>query len=192
MVPAFLYPLFLLPLQPLQLGLVHHFLDELFLSAHPVPQVFGKSRHQVYDQGLDGKDQVLQKQRKGRTSGGLGKANKSLLIRGCKWYRYKFFDMYIHILFFFCLMKESKPLKKKQKKKHKSSNVTWFVFWLWKIDRECREVFTAVNLFPLSCGRDWGPETLTSNTMMKARRAARTCQNCRVYEYGWWESGGSL
>lgn len=64
MVPVFLRLLVFLLLQPLQLGLVHHFLDQVFLSAHPVTQVLGKARDQVCDQGLDGKDQVLQKQRK--------------------------------------------------------------------------------------------------------------------------------
>lgn len=69
MVPVFLRLLVFLLLQPLQLGLVHHFLDQVFLSAHPVTQVLGKARDQVSDQGLDGKDQVLQKQRKDVTHG---------------------------------------------------------------------------------------------------------------------------
>lgn len=46
-------------LQPLQLGLVHHLLDQVFLPPHPVPQVLGKVGDQVRDQGLDGEDHVL-------------------------------------------------------------------------------------------------------------------------------------
>lgn len=62
MVPVLLLLLVFLLLQPLQLGLVHHFLDQVFLSAHSVSQVLGKVRDQVRDQGLDGKDHMLQKQ----------------------------------------------------------------------------------------------------------------------------------
>ncbi len=60
--PVFLLLLVFLLLQSLQLGLIHHLLDQVFLSAHPVPQVLGKVRDQVCDQGLDGKHHMLQKQ----------------------------------------------------------------------------------------------------------------------------------
>ena len=58
--PDFPLLLVLLLLQSLQLGLIHHLLDQVFLPAHTVPQVLGKVWDQVRDQGLDGKDHVLQ------------------------------------------------------------------------------------------------------------------------------------
>lgn len=61
--PFFLLLLVFLLLQSVQLGLIHHLLDQVFLSAHSVSQVLGKVRDQVRDQGLDGKDHMLQKQR---------------------------------------------------------------------------------------------------------------------------------
>lgn len=65
-----------------------------------------------------------------------------------------------------------------------------------EVEKDLRKPYQGPSFFaqpPLSavaCQRS--ENTLTSNTMMNASRAARTCQNCRVYEYGSAESGGSL
>lgn len=59
--PVFLLLLVFLLLQSLQLSLIHHLLDQVFLPAHSVSQVLGKVGDQVRDQSLDGKDHMLQK-----------------------------------------------------------------------------------------------------------------------------------